>query len=106
MRQALAALAIGGTLLLNGCATPGGAPPTTADIIKQVQQASVVACGFLPLAATVAAIISSGTLSGPFAIASAICAAVTSTGSLDGGLRRSATPPRVAGVVIQGRFVR
>lgn len=84
-------------LVISGCSTT---PANVQSVIAQVQQAAIVACGFLPTAATVAAILSGGASTAVTDIAQLICTAVTTK-----GVRRG-TAPTVNGVVIHGRFVR
>lgn len=104
MRKFLLASALASSMWLGGCATMGG-PGGLGDFIKQVQQITVQACGFLPLASTVAGIISAGQFTEGFAIANAICAAVTAAPppQLARGVKRRL--PVVSGVVVRGRFV-
>jgi len=84
-------------LSLGGCAGVD-----TATVISQVQQATVLACGFLPTATTVANILAAGNpaVSAVSAVATAICTAVTSK-----GVRRGGAIPNVNGVDVHGRFV-
>lgn len=94
----LAAIAF--VLFLAGC---GGG--TGADLIKTVQDATVKACGFLPVASTVAAIIDTlagtgGAATMAAAAAKGICTAVKpSTHAL------VQTEPTFNGVKIEGEFV-
>jgi len=104
MRKILLVAPLVAAFMLSGCATTGGTSNT--DIIKQIREAAVAACGFLPTINTVAQILASGnpivaTASG---VAGAICAAVANLPPA--AARRGAAPPTVAGVVIHGRFVR
>jgi hypothetical protein len=93
-------------LTLAGCATPGSPPGVNVNFVEEVRKAAVAVCGFLPYADTVAAIIATGnpivlTVS---SLANAICAAVTAIPPAQ--VRRGASPPTVAGVIIHGKFVR
>lgn len=108
-----------GALALGGCAsnpppTPSAPLPSTGNaqidqVVSQAQQIAINICKFKPTADTVAGIFFSGnpiyqTASG---IASAICAAVNpSTAKM--GARRGGplAAPTVAGVRIEGQFVR
>lgn len=96
----LGAVALG----LSGCATGAGVPSTgqITEGAKQIQQYTRLFCSFVPTAATIAAILTSGT-SAPFAtIAKDICDAVTNVPLADGPRRQ----PKAYGVVIKGSFVR
>jgi hypothetical protein len=105
IRRAIYTLFAISALMLGGCATTGG---TTSATIVQIQQAAVVACGFLPTVSTVANILVAPT--GPAgvavsmtveAIAGAICQAVTAKSMKKGG-----AAPTVYGVPIHGQFTR
>lgn len=101
MKRIIAGLAVAGALSLGGCGTTGGLAGLSA---ASVQQLTVEICGYLPTAATVAAIFASGNaaITTIEAAASAICAAVTPVAA---GGRLRGTTPTVAGVVVHGRFV-
>ena len=88
------------SLALSGCATL----PQVTTTIGAVQQAAVIACGFLPTVSTVAGILSGGNAAvlTAEAIATAICSAVHPAQSGRLGARRMT----VNGVPIRGRFVR
>lgn len=78
--------------------------------ISNVQKETVAICGFLPLAQVVAAIIAkhSANLDSVFAIATAICSAVTPKPTARSARMSNPmqiVPLTVAGVVIKGRFV-
>lgn len=95
-------LLILGTLALAGCA---GTPTSTADITtraKEIQGYTKLACSFVPTIGTIANIFAAGVATPAVAIASDICAAVTTAPLADGGPRQA----KVNGVVIKGRFVR
>jgi hypothetical protein len=96
MRKFLIAVPVVASLMGSCTSTP----TDVASVVAQVQQAAIVACGFLPTAATVAAILSGGASTAVTDIAQLICTAVTTK-----GVRRGAAPT-VNGVVIHGRFVR
>lgn len=111
----LAAVALGGCAT-NGTIPPvigGTTPPVQNDItnaITQVQNAAVLACGFLPTATTVANIIGTLTGVGPATqaattIAAQICAAVVPAHS---GKHRGAPVVRVHGktIAVHGHFVK
>jgi hypothetical protein len=113
MRKLLAVpvLAIG----LSGCLTAGTAPvvtPVTPEVetspdvyIARIQQATVAACGFLPTANFVADLFLSEnqTFETVSAFAKAICGAVVKQARIAKAQRRQ---PVVAGIVVEGRFVR
>ncbi len=87
-------------LSLASCATLG----VDAGTIAQIQNAAVAACGFLPAASTIVNIIGTNSpgLQTAQAIAIAICQAMqpqTARGLI-------ARTPTVAGVRVDGRFVR
>lgn len=111
MRKYLSALSFVGAIALAGCATTS-TPTSTADIITAVQNDAVLACKFLPTAATVAEIVSSAVPGAANAttmasqLAAQICAAVTAAVPTSGARRRSAIAPMVNGVVIHGRWVK
>ena len=94
-------------LLLLGCGTG-----SLDSQVKDVQAAAVKACGFLPTASSVAAILSAGNpaVTGVTAVATAICAAVTKVCAAvtkvapqARGLEQEC--PRVNGVCVEGEFV-
>jgi hypothetical protein len=87
-------------LLLLGCGTG-----SLDSQVKDVQAAAVKACGFLPTASSVAAILSAGNpaVTGVTAVATAICAAVTKVAPQARGLEQEC--PRVNGVCVEGEFV-
>ena len=94
-----------GTLALAGCAGLPGTPTSTADVsakAKEIQGYTRLACSFVPTIGTIANILSSGAATPAVAIASDICAAVTTAPLADGPGR----VPKVRGVVIKGSFVR
>jgi len=106
----IAMFTLAATLSLGSCATTGSITPVNVQsAITAVQSAAVQACGFLPTASTVSAILASF-VPGASAIetwvvniADQICAAVT---PLKGQKLRAILAPTVNGVVIHGRFVR
>lgn len=104
MTRLVAVAALCGSILLGGCATTGGPGGgiDLAALAAQVQQITTQACRFLPTAQTVANIVSAGFAAQPFAIANAICAAVTAPPTV---ARGKVAPPHVGGVVVRGRFV-
>lgn len=89
-----------GCLGLAGCA--GTSPSDISVRAKQIQDYTKLACSFVPTAATIAAILSSGTTAAFTTIASDICAAVTTAPLADGGPRAA----KAYGVVIKGSFVK
>ena len=104
--RALAVLAV---LALAGCSA------ASTDFITGVQKTMVQACGFMPLASTVAAVADAmgtgGAASAGVTVARAICDAVTKSPmmTLHGeGPAGTAAPetPTVEGVVIEGHFVK
>jgi hypothetical protein len=102
IRKLFFAAPVAAAIALGGCAGTVTAT-SVATTIADVQQAAVLACGFLPTAATVASILSGGNplVSTASAIAQAICTAVTAK-----AVRRGGPAPSVGGVVIHGRFVK
>lgn len=81
----------------------------SADIIAKVQDATKKACGFVPVASTVAAILDTvggtgGTATMVATAAKGICAAVTAPNVLT--LHNDGRKPTFNGVVIEGEFVR
>ena len=87
-----------GTLLVAGCATNPftGAPVTAADITND----AVIACGFLPTAATVEAMLNAnGAIQTAQAIAQAICSLAQAKQGKLGGI------PMPAGIIIPNGFV-
>lgn len=87
-------------LALAGCAST----QETNDTIKQVRDYTVIACGYLPTAATIAKIITNSTIVDTAqGIAAQICAAVTTLPLAEGPGKRQAV---VKGIVVKGRFVR
>ena len=100
LRKFMLAVPVAAALSLSGCA--GITAATTATIISQVQQATVLACGFLPTASTIANILAAGNpaVQAVSAVATAICTAVTAKVA-----RRGGAIPNVNGVAVHGRFV-
>ena len=98
MKNILIAIVLGFSMALGGCASTGGVPTQTqADIealIAQVQSYTRTACGFVPTAASIAAILSGGNpgVIAATSIAQAICAAVA--------------PPLMAGRVFTAKSVK
>ena len=90
-------------MLASGCTTTGSLPISITD----VQNDAVLACSFLPTAATVANILAAGNpiLVTAEAVAQAICAAITPT-KTTAKLRGNMVLPEVNGVVIQGSWVK
>jgi hypothetical protein len=111
MRNTIAALVLAPSILLGGCGTTGG--PGSFDsigaFIQAAQQAAVQACGFLPTAATITAIVTAGQFTTYFEIAAQICAVVTAPSPAADPQTRTAArrvAPKVSGVTVRGRFVR
>jgi hypothetical protein len=96
MTSSLAAIAL--CTSLTAC-NPGDAAAT----VDAIQKAAIAACGFLPAASTVLAIITAGGSSGASDIAEAICHAVTTPGARRGGHPTLIINGTVIGV--RGRFV-
>lgn len=86
-------------LLVAGCASI----PRNDDVVQQVRDITVATCKFLPTVGTVLDILAGGQLSGPLAIAAAICQAVAPQAY---AAPRRSTAPVVQGVKVRGRFVR
>jgi len=103
IRKLFFAAPVAAALALSGCAGGSVTPATVSATIAQVQQAAVLACGFLPTAATVASILSGGNplVTTAAGIAQAICTAVTAKAA-----RRGGPAPMVGNVVIHGRWMR
>src|SRR5215469_15180130 len=107
------ALALAGSLALSGCAQLSQAVDsafgagTAAKIVSDLQNFTVAACGFLPTAATAAAVVQqypelAGVATGLQTIAGYICAvAVPAKASM----KRGAGVPTLRGVPIRGRFL-
>lgn len=97
MKKLLLAAALSTSIALGGCASGG-----STGNVSSIQQAAVLACGFLPTAQTVADILAAGNslISTVSAVAQAICAAVGTK-----GVRKGGAAPTVNGVVIHGKFV-
>ncbi len=98
----LAILTLSGFMLLGGCASLG-TPEGRDAFIKQVQAIAAQACGFVPLAQTITAILTAGQFTEAFTIANAICSAVTAPPPP--GATRQARVPMVSGVPVRGHFV-
>lgn len=108
MRTFLCATVAVALLSLAGC---GGA---STDLITKVQEATVKACGFMPVASTVAAILDATGVTGGAGVmastaAAAICTAVTkpavhALGDFDGAKKEGAVA-EYDGVAIRGYFV-
>lgn len=97
---------------LGACSSvPGGTagvPTTTqiSDTAKTIQTYTKLACSFIPTVATIASILSSGASAGAAAIASDICAAVTTAPLADGGPRTPKLTYNNRTTVIKGAFVK
>ena len=78
------------------------------DDVKAVQDRVVSTCGFLPTAASVAAMLSAGNpvVTGVVGIATAICQAVSASVSAPGLTLIGNKPGTVNGVVIEGEFIK
>ncbi len=102
MKRIVVLLALG----LAGCATtPGNIGSSTG--IKDIQNAAVAICKFLPAATFVSDLLLSGNViaSSATSIAAQICQAVTTNPLADGPGAKNYRP-HVNGVRVQGRFVR
>lgn len=105
IKTRIAALVLAASLA--GCATTPTST-TTAAVVTQVQQATVAACGFLPVASVVANVIAS------FAGGSSVVGIVeqvaqeicTAAASLKSARLRGQRAPLVRGVPLRGQFVR
>ncbi len=98
-----------GALALGGCQTAQDlattittSTQTATQKVKSVQGYAVAACGYLPLATTVASIFTKYSTD-VATVGGAICDAVTTLPLADGP---GDGKPRVAGVVVQGKFVK
>lgn len=113
MKRLVMFAALAGSVSLGSCAGTSVTPATIQSAVAQVQQAAVVACGFLPTAATVSGILTT-LVPGAGAVdqmvisaAQQICAAVASLAPGKASARlRAAAPPTVNGVPVHGRWVR
>jgi hypothetical protein len=108
----IAILTLAVTLSLGSCATTGGITPSSVQsVIASVQSAAVQACGFLPTASTVSAILASFVPGGSAveasvaSVAQQICTAVLPLKAKLGKRLGGIAPPTVNGIVIHGRFV-
>ena len=105
MKFRMAMMAAVAAVSLAACDTTG-AVKTINDVdakVSMVQSYATQLCSYLPTAATIIGIFSSGFSSDVSAVGSAICNAVTNRPLADGpGDRR----PRVNGVVVKGKFVK
>lgn len=108
MRLMATLVFLGAAAMLGGCQTkPDGTKVIDPAIVDTAQNIAVTVCGFLPLANTIAAIVATGNplvLTGE-AIGQAICAAEVKTASA-ARAGAAAPAPVVAGVVVQGRFIK
>lgn len=98
----VAALALVGCTAQDVATTITTSTQTVSEKVKSAQGFAVTACGFLPLATTVAALFSSYSTD-VAVVGNAICNAVTTLPLADGPGDRK---PRVAGIVIKGQFVK
>jgi hypothetical protein len=102
------ALSLAAGLGLAGCnsvVAPTDTTTTVINVAKQVEDAAVAACGFLPAATTIATIISaSPSVLTATQIAQLICSAVTKKSAVRG----SHPTVNVGGkaVVVEGKFVK
>lgn len=107
LRMALmgaACLAMAGCVTAQDLATDiSTVAQTTKDKITSVQSYALQVCKFVPTAATVVSIFSSGYGSSVAAVANAICNAVTTVPLADGPGDHK---PRVNGIIVRGAFVR
>jgi hypothetical protein len=118
---ALKAAVLAAMISLGACATippvsTGGGvsiPPSIGGVtVQQIQDAAVKACKFVPTAQTVAGIIASFFPGGSAAndvvsvVVNSICSAIAPTAAQAKFGPRRAGPPTVAGVRVQGYFVR
>ncbi len=97
-------LAVLAAFMLAGCAT--GVPVSNSGI-KDIQNAAVAICKFLPAATFVTDLLLSGNIiaSSATSIAAKICEAVTVNPLADGPGAKNYVP-HVNGVRVQGKFVR
>jgi|SRR5665213_1112865 len=101
MSRILIALPLAAALAVSGCTTT-----SSNSTIAQIQALTQAACLFVPTAVTISNILSTGNpaLATAAEVATAICAAVAPKAAA----RRFGAPlaPEVAGVIIDGHFVR
>ena len=104
MRKLMLAIALSAGLAAGGCSTTSGSGGIS---ITSVQQAVQAACGFLPAAASIAALINAGAGATITALVSAICGAVTHPSARLGARSTVRAAVLVNGqrVVIAGHFV-
>lgn len=106
MRNMIRASIVAVALALGGCATPGGGPsPSVNVIVDQIVAMTGQVCKFVPTVGTVVSLITANpawTTAADFAVA--ICNAVTAPKGARRLSRRGI--PMVGNVVINGRFVR
>ncbi len=97
-------LAVLAAFMLAGCAT---GTPVTSIGVKDIQNAAVAICKFLPAATFVTDLLLSGNIiaSSATSIAAKICEAVTVNPLADGPGAKNYVP-HVNGIRVQGKFVR
>jgi hypothetical protein len=103
LKIVLASLAMSAAITVGACTDQ-----QTAETIAQVQKNAQLACSFVPTAASVANILAAlypaaqAPVGAATAVAQQICGAVTAKSAHRG----AALAPTVAGVVVEGHFVR
>jgi hypothetical protein len=97
MRHVILAAALAAGLTACGTITGGG---SVDPRVLQVQEYAKTACGFLPTAATIDALLNAGSFSGYIALGQAICDAVMRANQM-----RSGKTPVLNGVILEGTFV-
>lgn len=100
-RLAFTSAVIAGAVITSGCAKK---PDGSVDIVATAQNVALTGCGFVPKVETVLSIVNVNdpALQTGVAIGNAICQAVI----LPAGAPKGVAAPMVAGVKVDGRFVR
>lgn len=114
MKKFFVALVLAGAMSLGACATTPGTPSSTDPTVAAVQDAAAKACGFVPSISTITGIIAAFFPGGApintlvTSVANAICNAIVppAGNSLRRGPVAGANAPTVAGVKVEGYFIR
>lgn len=96
-----------GAALLAAVPLAGCDDQQTAADIAQIQQATTLACSFVPTAASVASILAAlyPAAVAPTAAVTQVAQQICSTVTVKSARRGASIPPTVAGVVVEGHFV-